>query len=170
MNGLIPFIYESIRLKESCWIDGKPCFTRRSIGEWLEYKNPDRSVHNITLRHSCVDQFSILIKLVSTDGKFYDQRVYDPIGLQLIINKSDKPKAIRFQIAVAHLVYAFMQGKLQPPKRPWNQSDPGLLQRLSEIARQLLKMPVWGTQRKPSWDTVHRFIRRQLVGEFINAQ
>jgi hypothetical protein len=44
--------------------------------------------------------------------------VFSPIGLQLILMKSNLPKAIEYQIAVAHLVQAYMRGELKPPKRP----------------------------------------------------
>jgi transposase len=116
-NQLIPFSFEDVSLKEACWIDGKPYFTRRAIGEWLEYQTPDRAIHKIIERHPHINEFSVLVNLMNTWGTQTipkEQRVYDPIGLQLIINKSDKPKAIQFQVAAAHLVVAFMQGKLLP--------------------------------------------------------
>jgi hypothetical protein len=122
MNALIPFSFEEVRLKEACWIEGKPYFTRRAIGEWLEVKHPDRYVHKIVERNPHIMQFSSLVKLTSEldtgKGTKYEReqeiRVYDPIGLQLIINKSNQPKAVAFQVAVAHLVVAYMKGELIP--------------------------------------------------------
>lgn len=137
-------------MKESCWIEGKPYFTRRAIGEFLEYGHPDRAIHKITERHSHIDQFSVLVNLTSTDGKIYEQRVYDPIGLQLIINKSDKPQAVKFQIIVAHLVLAIMQGKLVPSR--WSRRGD-----LTSALKQLLSHP-------PNKD------RRQVVADIARRE
>ncbi len=131
MNALIPFSFEKVRLKESCWIEGKPYFTGRAIGEWLEVKYPDRYVHKIVERNPHILQFSTEIDLpvIQSSGKEHTRqfdeggqtyerimklRVYDPIGFQLIINKSNQPKALAFQVAVAHLVVAYMRGELAP--------------------------------------------------------
>ncbi len=166
-NQLIPFAFEGLTLKEACWLEGKPYFTRRAIGEWLEYQNPDRSIHNLTQRHPHINQFSVVTKLVTTDeypkghsltnlmsesiirNREIEQRVYDPIGLQLIINKSDKPKAIKFQVAAAHLVLAFMQGKLFPSR--WCKKG----DRLSQI-RQLLAAPSGYSRRQVALDIAER--------------
>jgi len=117
-QSFYPFIFQNIRLKEACWLDDTPYFTRRAIGEWLEYspKTQDRAIAKIIERNSYIDQFSVLVKLTSTDGKKYDQNVYNPIGFQLIVFESRQPKARAYKIMVAHLVYAFMKGDVQPPR------------------------------------------------------
>ena len=134
--NITPFIYKDIVLQEACWIDGKPYFTRRAIGEFLEYSPniTDRAVAKIIERNPHIDQFSVLVNLTSTDGKKYDQKVYDPIGLQLIIFESRQPKARAYKVAVAHLVYALMTGGIKPSK--WSQKDD-----LVSAARQILSLP-----------------------------
>ena len=128
---VIPFKFQNVALRESCWIDRKPYFTGRSIGEFLEVRHPDRYVHKIVERNPHILPFSRLINIPITQSvgrehtrqidegaKLYEReievRVYDPVGLQLIINKSNQPKAILFQVAVAHLVLAYMRGDLRP--------------------------------------------------------
>lgn len=119
-SNIIPFFFNDSRtnlliaLQESCWIDGKPYFTGQAIGDFLEYNHPRRSINNIIERNPHINDkaWSVDIKLMSTDGKMYVTRVYDPIAFQLIINKSNQPKAIALQVAVAHLVVAFLNGSL----------------------------------------------------------
>jgi|GEM_PF-5952842 len=134
MNAIIPFKYQDVTLKEACWIDRKPYFTGKAIGEWLEAKHADRYVHKIVERNQHILQFSRTIKVVITEGyskrhwfvnltnqsddsvirnREAEIRVYDPIGLQLIVMESNLPKAIQYKIAVAHLVWAYMNGELK---------------------------------------------------------
>ncbi len=141
-NSIIPFSFEEVRLKESCWISGRPHFTARAIGEWLEAKDPMNYVRHIVARNSHIRQFSTVVNLTTVQGtgkgKKYEREmemeVYDPIGLQLIVNKSSQPKAVAFQVAVAHLVWALMSGELKPSK--W-----GLKGDVVSAARQILSAP-----------------------------
>lgn len=116
-NALIPFSYTDIELKESCWIDRKPYFTGRAIGEWLEYQYPQEAVDKIVNRSPNVLQFATQVRLTCVEGSrevARDIRVFDPIGFQLIVNKSSQPMAIAFQIAVARMVLAYVKGELKP--------------------------------------------------------
>ena len=159
-TAIIPFIYNEIRLKEACWINNEPYFTRRAIGEWLEYHHPQERIDGIIRKNPHIDQFSTVLKLTTVDEyerkhlaqpgtgvecghdsqlslscecpadshpklryesptlreREIETRVYNPIGLQLIVFESRQPKARAFKIAVAHLIYAFMRGELAPPK------------------------------------------------------
>lgn len=118
---ITPFQFQDITLHESCWMGGKPYFTRQSIGEWLGYKQPRSAIKHIIDRNPHIedDRWSVVVNLATTDGKKYDTRVYDPIGFQLIVFRSNQPKAIQYQIAVANLAWAFMNGQLKPSK--WTQ-------------------------------------------------
>lgn len=141
-NEFYPFIYgQQVRLKEACWINKEPWFTRRSIGEWLEYalKIRDRAISKIIERNPHIDQFSTLVNLTSVEGSrdvTREVRVYNPIGLQLIIFESRQPKAKAYKIAVAHLVQAFMRGEVKPP---WNPQDA----RLQMECEEALKLPAY---------------------------
>jgi len=135
-TALIPFAFETIKLKESCWIEDKPYFTRRAIGEWLEYAKPQEAIDTLITRNPHIDQFSVHLNLRCTDGKEYDQRCYDPIGLQLIIFESHQPRAKEYKAVVAHLVVAFMRGELSqnPQYRPVNSlEDPNIKTFLVEV-------------------------------------
>lgn len=141
MGQIIPFNYEGIALKESLWQEGKPYFSGRAIGEFLEYSDPITAISKILKRNPHINdsRWSVPTNLVGTDGKTYKVRVYDPIGLQLIIFESQQPKAIQFKVAVAHLVYAYMKGELKPSK--WALKDD-----LMFAVRQIQSLPR-GTKR-----------------------
>jgi transposase-like protein len=120
MNELISFSFHGVNLKETCWIGRKPYFTRRAIGEWLEYvrPRPDVAIAKIVAKNPHIKTFAVVTRLVTTDGKEYDIEAYDPIGLQLIVMESKQPKAIVYKIAVAHLVLAYINGELKPMRPP----------------------------------------------------
>lgn len=135
---MVPFCFEGMALKESCWLKGHPYFTRRAIGEWLEAEHPRQYIRKIVERNPHIRTFATVVNLGTVEGDRQVTRkveVYDPVGLQLIINKSDLPKAIEFQVAAAHLVYAYMRGELKPSK--W------VLDRdLVAASRQILSLPM----------------------------
>ncbi|MCF6246889.1 MAG: trp operon repressor [Desulfobacula sp.] len=114
---LTSFQFQDIKLKEACWIDKTPYFTRKAIGMWLDYKFPEKSIAKIIERNPHIKRFQVVVKLTTTWGKNNikkNHEVCDPVGLQLIINKSNQPKAIAFQISAARLVVAYMKGELIP--------------------------------------------------------
>lgn len=138
------FQFQDISLQEACWISGKPYFTRRAIGEWLEYPQPNQAIEKIIRRNPHIEDSkwsSTVPKLGTVEGSrevFRNVRVYDPIGLQLIVFESRKPRAIAYKIAVANLVWAYMNGTLKPSK--WAKGD------LLAASRQIYSLP-WSHAR-----------------------
>jgi prophage antirepressor-like protein len=110
---LQPFRYDAIEMSEACYINGDPHFTRRAIGQWLEYNYPQKAVDKILERNPHINQFSVAVNLTATDGKTYEYRVFNPIGFQLIVFESAQPKAKKYKVAVAKLVWAYMKGELK---------------------------------------------------------
>ncbi|MBN1104717.1 MAG: hypothetical protein JXL84_14965, partial [Deltaproteobacteria bacterium] len=76
-------------------------------------------------------------------------RIYDPIGLQLIVFESKQTKAIQYKIAVAHLVWAFMNGRLKPSK--WT-----LMGDLVAAGRQIHSLPSGRTRGELVRDLAER--------------
>lgn len=158
-TGFLPFQFEGMRLQEACFLNGNPYFTGKGIGEFLEYEHPDRAIHKIVERNPHIKEFSTFIKLTVNDefdrvysfvkltnehhnrNREIEVQVYDPIGLQLIINKSNQPRALAFQIAAAHLVMAFMKGEIKPSK--WSTKG----DRMSAI-KQILSHPATYKRRE----------------------
>ncbi len=172
-KGLMTFSYEGIRLKESCWIEGKPYFTMLAIGEWLEYKFPQQAIVKIIERNPHINQFRTVVKLTTVEGTRNVTReveVYDPIGLQLIINKSNQPKAIAFQVAVAHLVYDYVTGNLKPFK--WNGDITSALSQIISIPagrKRKLKVLELAKETGKSCSTIYR-IAGNLNGENLKIR
>lgn len=102
-----PFVWGDIELSQTLIIDGTPHATKTAIGEWLEYADPRVAINKILGRNPHVDDYSVDVKLTSTDGKKYDSRVYHPIGFLLIVMKSGQPKAEAMNRAVAEFVWHF---------------------------------------------------------------
>lgn len=123
VRDLVPFSFQGIQLKEACWMNGKPHYTRKAIGEFLEYagSQAQKAVDKIIERNLYIQQWATTVKLTVVEGGREVTReieVYDPIGLQLICFESRQPKAIAYKVAVAHLVWAYVNGKLAPPVDP----------------------------------------------------
>lgn len=71
--------------------------TRNQIGTALEYAYPDDAISKIHNRHKDrLDQFSVLAKLASTDGKEYETYLYTERGIMEICRWSSKPLANKF--------------------------------------------------------------------------
>ncbi len=67
-DGLIAFQFEGMSLKESCWIAGKPYFTARTIGEWLEYERPVKAIRHLIQRNPHIRTFSSVLNLSTDQG------------------------------------------------------------------------------------------------------
>lgn len=136
-NNIIPFSFQGMALRESCWIDGVPYFTRKSIGEFLGYAYPEQAITKIIERNPYLLQFRIVVNLTTIDGRRNVGRPADffhPIGMQCVFFESHQPKAIEYKIAVASLVWELATGTLKPSK--WSQKDD-----LVSAARQILSLP-----------------------------
>lgn len=148
-NNIIPFSFQGVALRESCWIDGVPYFTYRAIGEFLGYNDPYRQVLRLVKRNPYILNFRTVVNLTTVEGGRTVLKlgtveggrnvtrkldVFDPIGLQCIFFESHQPKAIQYKIAVANLVWAMVNGKLKPSK--WSKKGD-----LVSAARQILSLP-----------------------------
>ncbi len=85
-----PFLFQQVHLEESCWIENTPYFTRRAIGEWLEYDIRKRDpIGHILRKNPHIDQF---IKNTSIE-RIKDMN--DPIFDQLLTLVKDLSKAMK---------------------------------------------------------------------------
>ena len=116
MTRLTSFRYGNIDIREAAFLRGVPWFTRRAIGEWLGYEDPQNAVDVIINRNPHIQnpEWATPVKLTGVEGGKPVTRtieVYSPIGLQLIIFESHQPKAVQYKIAVAKLVSDIMTGE-----------------------------------------------------------
>lgn len=78
--------------------NGDGWMTGDDIGNALEYSSPRISINNIFDRNiDELDEYSVEIKLMSTDGKQYNTRVYNEEGVMMIAFFSKQPKAAAFR-------------------------------------------------------------------------
>ena len=84
------------------WLDAE------SIGRALGYANPRKAVINIFDRNEKeLNNFSIQLKMRSTDGKDYFKRVFNEEGIYLITMHANTPKASQFRIELARACIKF---------------------------------------------------------------
>lgn len=78
--------------------DGKEIFvTREQIGSALDYREPRKAISDMHNRHKeRLDKFSVVRKLLTTDGKHYNTTIYNAKGVMEICRWSSQPKANEF--------------------------------------------------------------------------
>ena len=102
------FNWGDIALSQVVYINGAPHVTRTSIGEWLEYADPQNGIDKILGRNPHIESHSIPVNLSGMDGaRDYETTVYHPIGFLLIVMESGQPKAQAMKQAVAEFVWHF---------------------------------------------------------------
>lgn len=87
--------------------------TREQIGTALEYVYPDDALSKIHNRHKeRLDTLSVVVKLASTDGKYYETTLYSQRGVMEICRWSNKPKANEFMDWVWTIVEKYRNGEI----------------------------------------------------------
>lgn len=102
-----PFSWGDISLSQAVFVDDVPHVTRRAVGEWLEYADPQNAIDLILSRKPHIEKYSIPVSLTAADGKNYDTNVYHPIGFHLLVMESGQPKAQRMKEAIAEFLWHF---------------------------------------------------------------
>lgn len=116
LNQITPFAWGEIELSQVAYIDGIPHCTRRAIGEWLDYTDPQKAIDNVIARNPHLGAHSVPLNLRGTDGKNYSTEVFHPIGFLLIVMESGQPKAHAMKKAVAEFVWSFAGPKTLPQR------------------------------------------------------
>lgn len=91
-------IFDSVHVDFFTNETGDVIMTAEQIGSALGYANPRQSIINIYNRNKPrIEKYSVETKLISTDGKEYETRIFNEHGIYAMIFLSNKPKAIEFQ-------------------------------------------------------------------------
>ena len=107
-GNISTFVYGDIQLSQVVFIDGIPHATRESIGEWLEYADPQKAIDNLLARNSYIEAHSTPLNLRGMDGvRDYETSVFHPIGFLLIVMESGQPRAHAMKAAVAEFVWRY---------------------------------------------------------------
>jgi len=99
-------------------VDGEVYMTAKQLGEALEYSSGAQAITNIINRNEYLDneEFSVQLKLSSTDGKSYDTRLLTEDGIYEITMLSKQPKAREFRMFIRELLKGLRKGDLQVQK------------------------------------------------------
>ncbi|OPX85596.1 MAG: hypothetical protein A4E53_03393 [Pelotomaculum sp. PtaB.Bin104] len=97
--------------------DDEYYMTREQIGRALDYSDPAIAIYKIHERNKDrLDKFSVLTKLVSTDGKIYEVYLYSRKGVYEICRWSRQPKADAFFDWVYDVLEKLAKGELLKPQ------------------------------------------------------
>lgn len=88
--------------------------TAKQLGEALEYAYPQRSIDKIVTKANYLENedFSVKTKMVSTDGKAYETRIFTEDGLYEVTMISKQPKALEFRAFVRKLLKGLRKNEL----------------------------------------------------------
>ena len=103
------FTHDNITLSEVVLLEGVPHVTRRAVGEWLGYSDPQKAVDNIIDRNPHIEAYSTPLNLKGVDGKKRYLQVLSPMGLMLTAMESGQPRAVKMKIDIAEFVLEYSQ-------------------------------------------------------------
>lgn len=98
---------------------GESWMTGESIGTALEYDFPRQRVNDIYRKHKDeLGEYSVELKMSSTDGKQYMTRVYNEEGVMIITMLSRQPKAAEFRRWAVKVLKGFRHGQMPSAELP----------------------------------------------------
>lgn len=106
---------EFLGIKCDFWTDkqGEVYMTREQLGSALRYVKPVIAISKIHKRNAeRLDKFSVVTKLVSTDGKSYETTLYNTKGIYEVISLSKQPNAREFMDWVYDILDAIRTGRI----------------------------------------------------------
>lgn len=93
--------------------NGQILFTAEEIGKQLGYQNPTKSINNLFQRNSFeLLNYSVGIKLMSTDGKTYSRRAFTEEGVYILSMLANTEQARDFRRRVAELLKNLRQKEM----------------------------------------------------------
>ncbi len=94
--------------------DNEMFMTSEQLGECLEYSEPTIAINKLVSRHEYLkkSEFSVVTKLVSTDGKRYNTRVFTEDGVYEITMLAKTEKAKEFRHWVRRLIKSLRKGDI----------------------------------------------------------
>lgn len=132
--------------------DGQQWLTGEQIGEALEYRKPRKSINEIYRRHAAeLSDYSVDLKVRSTDGKAYETRVYNREGVMVITMLSHQPRAREFRRWAVRILKAYEAGDLTAATEAQRPTQPVPTDELLDLYR--IKAEYYeqmATGRKPS--------------------
>ncbi len=93
--------------------DNEPYMTAKQLGECLGYSDPIIAINKLVKRNEYLKskEFSVLTKLVSTDGKQYNTRIFTEDGIYEITMLAKTEKAKEFRSWVRKILKSLRRGE-----------------------------------------------------------
>lgn len=145
--------------------------TREQIGSALEYANPSVALSIIHKKHQDrLDNLSVVIKTISTDGKSYDTIYYTQRGIMEICRWSRQPKANLFMDWVWDIIEKYRVNELAPTQqldmKPLVDLLTSLDNRLSRLEEQSIKKKL--PEKKYSRWKTNTFNKLNILHSYVN--
>jgi hypothetical protein len=111
LSELSPFSWGGIELSEVAHIMGVPWATRKAIGEWLEYTDPEAAVGAILSENPYIEEQSKRLSMKGVDENYQDVPVYHPLAFFIIASESGQPKAEAMKVALSDFMGHFIRAQ-----------------------------------------------------------
>lgn len=138
--------------------------TAEQIGECLEYSEPIIAINKLITRNDYLREaeFSVVTKLVSTDGKHYNTRVFNEDGIYEITMLAKTSKAKEFRCWVRRLLKSLRKGDVNLITK----AEYSLLQnQIIEANKVLARLETKLTPTKPNY----WLWKKHIVNPLVNA-
>lgn len=156
--------------------------TREQIGQALEYANPDVALSKIHKKHADrLNEFSVVTRLVSTDGKEYNTTLYTERGVMEICRWSRQPKANLFMDWVWDIIEKYRHNTLNTQQniQPLIDAVTTLTQTITQMQEDISALksqtssPISSTKKLPElkysrWKS-RMFEKLKLLTEYANS-
>lgn len=112
LSQLTPIINDNdLKFIES---NGKILFSTEEIGRQLGYRNPSKSVNMLYSRNQTeLAGYAVGIKLMSTDGKYYEVRHFTEEGVYILSMLANTPRAAVFRAQLARLLRELRERRVE---------------------------------------------------------
>lgn len=139
--------------------------TREQIGTALEYVYPDDALSKIHNRHKeRLDTLSVVVKLASTDGKYYETTLYSQRGVMEICRWSNKPKANEFMDWVWTIIEKYRNGEIN--NRPINMQS--LIDTLTTLSQSIATIQQDINQIKEQQQTIQKQLPKKRFSSWTS--
>lgn len=107
--------------------EGRILFSSEEIGRQLGYAKPSKSINILFNRNQReLKSYAVGIKMMSTDGKFYEVRCFTEEGVYILSMLANTPQAREFRAKLARLLREIRERRVELAR------DSGYLQGLDE--------------------------------------
>lgn len=94
--------------------EGQVFFSSEEIGRQLGYAKPSKSINILFSRNQReLNSYAVGIKLMSTDGKFYETRCFTEEGVYILSMLADTPRAREFRAKLARLLREIRERRVE---------------------------------------------------------